>query len=205
MSDRVAAAPPFEAWAGELTHITRKGTAIVVTSRQSLRRDERRAAAAILEINRDVTERERAEEEIRKLNKELEQRVTDRTRDLEAVNKELEAFAYSVSHDLRAPLRHMAGYAELLQKNASSILDEKSRRYTMIILESAKRMGTLIDDLLAFSRVGRADIQKTTVSLEQVVREALSEVRQEDRRAQYVWDVSALPNVCGDLACCESH
>jgi PAS domain S-box-containing protein len=185
-------------WEGELTHITRHGTAIVVTSRQSLRRDEHGSPAAILEINRDVTERKRAEEEIRKLNEELEQRVIERTRDLEAVNKELEAFAYSVSHDLRAPLRHMAGYTELLQKNASSILDEKSRRYTVMILESAKRMGTLIDDLLAFSRVGRAEIQKTTVSLDQVVREALSEVRQETDGRNIAWRMSALPNVRGD-------
>jgi PAS domain S-box-containing protein len=185
-------------WEGELTHMTRHGAAIVVTSRQSLRRDEHGAPAAILEINRDVTERKRAEEEVRKLNEELEQRVIERTRDLEAVNKELEAFAYSVSHDLRAPLRHMAGYTELLQKNASSILDEKSRRYTMMILESAKRMGTLIDDLLAFSRVGRADIQKTTVSLDQILREALSEVRQETDGRNIVWRISALPNVRGD-------
>jgi PAS domain S-box-containing protein len=185
-------------WEGELTHITRPGTAIVVTSRQSLRRDEHGAPAAILEINRDVTERKQAEVEIRKLNEELEQRVIERTVELEAVNKELETFAYSVSHDLRAPLRHMAGFAELLQKNASSILDEKSRRYMTMILESAKRMGILIDDLLAFSRVGRAEIQKTVVSLEQVVSEALSEVRQEADGRNIVWRTSALPDVRGD-------
>jgi light-regulated signal transduction histidine kinase (bacteriophytochrome) len=185
-------------WEGELSHITRQGTAIVVASRQSLRRDEHGAPAAILEINRDVTEGKRAEEEIRKLNEELEQRVIERTRDLEAVNRELEAFAYSVSHDLRAPLRHTVGYAELLQKNASSILDEKSRRYTLMIMESAQRMGTLIDDLLAFARVGRAEIQKTMVSLDQVVKEALGEVRQETDGRNIAWKMSALPNVRGD-------
>ena len=185
-------------WEGELSHITRQGTAIVVASRQSLRRDEHGAPAAILEINRDVTEGKRAEEEIRKLNEELEQRVIERTRDLEAVNRELEAFAYSVSHDLRAPLRHTVGYAELLQKNASSILDEKSRRYTLMIMESAQRMGTLIDDLLAFARVGRAEIQKTMVNLDQVVKEALGEVRQETDGRNIAWKMSALPNVRGD-------
>jgi PAS domain S-box-containing protein len=185
-------------WEGELTHITRKGTAIVVASRQSLRRDERGAAAAILEINRDITERKRAEEEIRKLNDELEQRVIERTTDLEAINKELQAFTYSVSHDLRAPLRHMAGYAELLQKSAASILDEKGRRYMMMILESAKRMGDLIDDLLAFSRIGRAETQKTMVSLEQLVKEALNEVRQETDGRNIGWRIGALPDLYGD-------
>ena len=185
-------------WEGELTHITRKGTAIVVASRQSLRRDERGAAAAILEINRDITERKRAEEEIRKLNDELEQRVIERTTDLEAINKELQAFTYSVSHDLRAPLRHMAGYAELLQKSAASILDEKGRRYMMMILESAKRMGDLIDDLLAFSRIGRAETQKTMVSLEQLVKEALNEVRQETDGRNIGWRIGALPDLNGD-------
>ena len=87
----------------------------------------------------------------------VEQELGKRSEELEAVNKELEAFAYSASHDLRAPLRHVAAYSELLQKNANSILDEKSQRYLTMLMESAKRMGQLIDDLLSFSRIGRAD------------------------------------------------
>jgi PAS domain S-box-containing protein len=149
-------------------------------------------------IYRDITERKRAEDELRKVNEELEQRVIERTIGLEAANKELEAFAHSVSHDLRAPLRHIAGYAELLQKNASTSLDEKSQRYMAVILESTKRMGDLIDDLLAFSRVGRAEIQKTMVSLEQVVKEALSEVQQETDGSNLVWRIGALPEVYVD-------
>src|SRR5499426_990782 len=143
---------------------------------------------------RDVTERKHWGEQIQGLNQEL----TRRSADLEAINKELEAFAYSISHDLRAPLRHMAGYAELLQKSAASILDEKSRRYMLMILESAKRMGELIDDLLAFSRIGRAETRKTLFSLEQLVKEAVSEVQRETNGREIGWRIGALPNLYGD-------
>jgi PAS domain S-box-containing protein len=187
-------------WDGELTHTRRDGMQFVVASRWALQLNESGNPVAVLETNNDITERKRAEEEIRKLNAELEQRVTERTAELKATNKELEAFAYSISHDLRAPLRHMAGYAELLQKNASSILDEKSRRYMTMILEAAKRMGDLIDDLLAFSRIGRAETQKTVVSLEQLVKEALNEVRPETEGRNMDWRVGALPNLYGDRA-----
>ena len=182
-------------WEGELVHTKSDGMQLVVASRWALQRDESGNPVAVLETNNDITERKRAEQEIRKLNAELEQRVIERTAELKATNKELEAFAYSISHDLRAPLRHMAGYAELLQKNASSSLDEKSRRYMTMILESAKRMGDLIDDLLAFSRIGRAETQKTVVSLEQLVKEALSEVQQETDGRKVDWRIGALPNV----------
>ena len=181
-------------WEGELKRTKADGTEVVVASRWSLRRDEHGQPAAILETNNDITERKRREDEIRGLNQELAKRSTE----LEAKNKELEAFAYSISHDLRAPLRHMAGYAELLQKKASSVLDDKSQRYMLMIQESAKRMGNLIDDLLAFSRIGRAETQKTLVNLEQLVKEALSEVRQETDGRDIVWNIGTLPNFYGD-------
>jgi len=95
--------------------------------------------------------------------------------ELEATNKELEAFAYSVSQDLRALLRHTVGFTELLQKNAASVLNDKSQRYVTMILESAKRMANLIDDLLAFSRISRAETHMKMVSLQQLVQEALTE------------------------------
>ena len=181
-------------WEGELEKTKADGTQVVVASRWSLRRDEQERPVAILETNNDITERKRTEGAIRTLNEELAKRTTA----LEAMNKELEAFAYSISHDLRAPLRHMVGYTELLQKNASAILDEKSRRYMMMILESAKRMGNLVDDLLAFSRISRAETQRTMVSLEQLVKEALSEVQQETDGRNIVWSIGALPDVYGD-------
>jgi PAS domain S-box-containing protein len=143
---------------------------------------------------RDITERKRREEQIQGLNREL----TKRSSDLGAVNKELEAFAYSISHDLRAPLRHMVGYTELLQKSASSVLDDKSLRYTKMILESAKRMGTLIDDLLSFSRIGRAETRETMVSLEQLVKEVQNEVWHETEGRNVTWKIGPLPDFYGD-------
>jgi PAS domain S-box-containing protein len=181
-------------WDGELEKTRADGTKVVVASRWSLRRDQQKRPTAILETNNDITDRKRRELEISTLNEELGKRTTD----LEAINKELEAFAYSISHDLRAPLRHMVGFTELLQKNAASFLNEKSQRYVMMVLESAKRMGNLIDDLLAFSRIGRAETHKSMVNLEQLVQEALSEVRQETDGRNIVWKVDPLPAWYGD-------
>src|ERR1700676_4258866 len=181
-------------WEGELKKTRADGTQVVVASRWSLRRDEQGRAVAILETNNNITERKRREQEIQSLNRELANRSTE----LESINKELEAFAYSVSHDLRAPLRHMAGYTELLQKKISSALDEKSNHYIRMMLESAKRMGNLIDDLLAFSRIGRTETQKTLVSLAQLVREALTEVRQDTEGRNIAWKIGALPDFYGD-------
>ena len=181
-------------WEGEVEKTKSDGTRVVVASRWSLRRDDQMRPAAILETNNDITERKRREREIRTLNEDLEKRGIE----LAAINKELEAFAYSVSHDLRAPLRHMVGFTELLQKNAAPVLNEKSHRFVGIILESAKRMGDLIDDLLAFSRIGRAETHKKDVSLEQLAREALSEVRRETEGRNIEWKVGALPACHGD-------
>jgi PAS domain S-box-containing protein len=181
-------------WEGEVKHVKADGTAVLVSSRWSLRRDDEKRPAAVLETNNDITERKRREEEIRGLNQELGKRSAA----LEASNKELEAFAYSVSHDLRAPLRHMVGFAELLQKAASTRLDDKSQRYMKIILDSAKRMGTLIDDLLAFSRIGRAETQKTPVNLDHLLKEALSEVQLETTGREIVWRIDKLPVCYGD-------
>jgi len=132
--------------------------------------------------------------EILKLNNELAKRA----RELETSNTELESFAYSVSHDLRAPLRHVVGFSELLQKQAASSLDEKSRRYLQTILDSAKRMGNLIDDLLAFSRIGRTETRKTLVSLDQLVKEAVAEIGQDARGRDINWTIDPLPACHGD-------
>jgi signal transduction histidine kinase len=136
------------------------------------------------------------ERELRQARDELEKRSAD----LAASNQELEAFAYSVSHDLRAPLRHMAGFSELLQKNSAQVLDDKGKRYVGVILESAKRMGALIDDLLGFSRIGRAETNKTSVNLGQVVEEALAEVRRDLNDRKIAWKIGKFSAVYGDRA-----
>src|SRR5438874_6923414 len=151
-----------------------------------------RAARDHLQV--EVEQRKRREDEIRKLNNELAKRA----RDLETSNNELESFAYSVSHDLRAPLRHVVGYSELLQKQASTSLDEKSRRFMQTILESSKRMGNLIDDLLAFSRIGRAETKNTLVRLDQLVKEVVAEIGQDTTERIIVWKIHPLPVCYGD-------
>jgi PAS domain S-box-containing protein len=181
-------------WEGELWKTKADGSRVVVASRWSLRQDEQGHPLAILETNNDITDRKRREEEIRKLNEDLGQR----TAELSATNKELEAFAYSVSHDLRAPLRHMVGFTELLKENASAALDEKSLRYMRTILDAAKKMGALIDDLLSFSKIGRTETRETRVSLEPLLKEVLSEMQQETVGRKISWKIGALSDLYGD-------
>jgi len=128
----------------------------------------------------------------------LERRVGVRTAALEAANKELEAFSYSVSHDLRAPLRHIHGYVELLTKNAADGLNEKSRRYLKTIAETSERMAQLIDDLLSFSRMGRAEMRHVPVGLDDLVRETLQDLQSETEGRNIVWKIDPLPSVRGD-------
>ena len=169
--------------------------AVLIAGFLSVRRrieSELRHARDHLQV--EVERSQHREREISRLNQELAKRAEE----LQASNKELESFAYSVSHDLRAPLRHVVGFSELLQKQASTLLDDKSRRYIRTILESATRMGNLIDDLLAFSRIGRAETKRTQVNLELIVKEVVAEMRQETRGRAITWKIGSLPVCYGD-------
>ncbi len=146
----------------------------------------------------DITERLLAEKEIRALTSQLEQRVHERTAQLESANHELEAFSYSVSHDLRAPLRHIDGFARMLAQHAGPTLDAQGRRYLDTISDSARHMGRLIDDLLAFSRTGRAALKLVVVDQDALVADVITEgnFQQNDRAVE--WDMHPLPQVCAD-------
>ena len=128
-------------------------------------------------------------------NAELERRVREHTAELAAANQELEAFSYSVSHDLRAPLRHIDGFAGLLAKHLEPTLDETGRRYLTMVSGSAKQMGALIDDLLAFSRIGRAELRRTRVDLAGLVREVLAILDPETAGRDIDWGIGDLPEV----------
>ena len=134
------------------------------------------------------------------LKADLERRVRNRTALLEAANEELEAFSYSVSHDLRSPLRHIDGFVDLLRRHATTSLDEKSLEYLEVISRSARQMGRLIGDLLSFSRMGRAEMRVANVSLNRLVTEARRELQEDTDGRSIVWNIGALPEVTGDPA-----
>ncbi|HEX7070215.1 MAG TPA: ATP-binding protein [Rhodothermales bacterium] len=161
---------------------------ILLANGQAFYGADGRKRGAVVSMH-DVTDQRRAEEEARR-----------RTLELQEVVAELEAFSYSVSHDLRAPLRHIGGYADLLMKRARESLDEKSRRYLETISQAVQRAGHLIDDLLEFSRTSRRDMEHRPVDMQGQVAEVRQELEPEHEGRQVEWTIDPLPPAHGDRA-----
>jgi PAS domain S-box-containing protein len=160
--------------------------------------DENGEAKSMSGIVQDITERKRVEEEIRRLNAELEQRVRDRTTELEATNQQLEAFSYSVSHDLRAPLRAINGFANILAETQEGKLNEEGQHALDVINSEALRMGKLIDDLLLFSRFGRQALRKQEFDHGAVVRDIFAELIEQHPAYNVELILSSLPTAPAD-------
>ncbi|MEM1394086.1 MAG: ATP-binding protein [Cyanobacteria bacterium P01_D01_bin.116] len=147
----------------------------------------------------NITERKSAEAEIQQLNQTLERRVTERTAQLEATNKELETFAYSISHDLRTPIRQVYSFADLLQQSLKSInLSEEINSYLGMIIKLTKRASKMIDDLMEFSSTGRFEMLYTTIDMNRLVEEIKQQVISETQNRIIIWEIESLPTINGD-------
>jgi light-regulated signal transduction histidine kinase (bacteriophytochrome) len=163
-------------------------------------RDSEGRLEGVIGVALDITDRLAAEEEIRRLNEGLEHTVDQRTRQLQDAVQELEAFSYSVSHDLRAPLRHIGGFVELLHSKSGKQLDPAGIRYLEIIAESVKRMDRLISHLLSFSRMSRQELQKSRCNMGTIVAQCIRDVEPDLAGRHVNWDIAALPDCDGDQA-----
>jgi PAS domain S-box-containing protein len=176
------------------------GEARWIAVRGRSKRDENGDVVTLAGVVQDVTARKRIEAEILQLNTDLEGRVEQRTRALEAANRELEAFSYSVSHDLRAPLRTVDGFAQAVIEDFSDQLPIEGQRYLKIVRDGAQRMGRLIDDLLAFSRLSRVPLAARTVDMHALACESWQEVVGQEGRGDVIFRVDPLPPCSGDPA-----
>jgi PAS domain S-box-containing protein len=184
-------------WKGELVHHKKDGGEIVVSSLWLLQRDGRGRLLHILETNIDITQRKRDEVEICRLKDEMEERVIQRTAQLEAANRELEAFTYSVSHDLRAPLRHIAGFSGILMEEFSAELKPEARRHLERIVDGTRRMGQLVDEMLNLARVGRHALKMQLTNLNTILGELLPILHAEYQGRTVEWDVAKItPALC---------
>lgn len=188
-----------ETYRGEFVNRRKDGTLYHEEKTVTPVKDERGVVTHFVSTGKDVTERKRIEAELLTLNTSLEERVQERTAQLEDVNAELEAFAYSISHDLRTPLRHIASFADLLRRDTQDLLPENAARRLGIIQDSTRRMDLLINDLLEFARTGRQDLNFRPVPLEDLVGDVIRHLQAEDEHRAVRWHVHDLPVVHGDL------
>ncbi len=191
-------------WKGEIRNRAKDGSHYWVATTIVPFLDADSKPYQYIALRSDITGLKTIEEEVRRLNEGLAQRVEERTRELaasnrelEATNKELEAFSYSVSHDLRAPLRHISGFVNLILKSGVALPPETARQIG-IIANSATQMGRLVDDLLVFSRMGRKEMRKSAVNMDQLVKETLQKLKPEMEGRNIVWKQSPLPEVQAD-------
>jgi PAS domain S-box-containing protein len=186
-------------WKGELKNKAKDGTIYWVDTTIVPFLDEKGKPYQYVAIRADITERKQAEERIIDLNVDLEKKVKERTQQLKKSNEELEAFSYSVSHDLRAPLRGIIGFASILEEDYGNVLDDEGKRITDVIKSNTMKMGRLIDDLLAFSRMGRQDILKTNIDTHKMVTEVIDELEPKEKLKQIHWKIHPLPMAKGDI------
>ena len=184
-------------WTGEVLNIKKDGT-IFWSSANVAIFDHSKYGKVLVSVQEDITDRKNAEFQIKKLNEELEGRVIKRTELLEAANKELEAFSYSVSHDLRAPLRAVHGYTKILVDEYENILDEEGKRICRIISSSATQMGELIDDLLSFSRIGRTGMNTSQLDMKSIVMSVFKETCPNDQKSKTNLKIGKLHKALGD-------
>ncbi len=182
----------------EIRH--RDGHLTPVLYNAAVYRDEGGNISGVFAAARDITDRKRAEEEVRLLNQTLERRVRERTAELEAANKEMEAFTYSVSHDLRAPLRHVDGFSKLLLESYVAALPVEARHYVERIRHGARRMGLMVDDLLNLTRVGRRELNLQLTGLNSLLEEVRQELETEAEGRKIEWRFGSLPFVECDPA-----
>jgi light-regulated signal transduction histidine kinase (bacteriophytochrome) len=184
----------------ELEMVPQGGGVRWMLARGELVRDERGKPVRVRGVVMDITERKRAEAEIRQLNQELELRVRDRTAQLEAANSELEAFSFSVSHDLRTPLRAIDGFSQILLEDYESKLDAEGGRLLHVVRDNTRKMGALIDDILKFSRAGRVELAFVEIDMDELAREVYGELRMAVDCGNLQLEIEALPPVRGDRA-----
>ncbi|MEO5859588.1 MAG: PAS domain S-box protein, partial [Pyrinomonadaceae bacterium] len=182
-------------FSSEKRYLHSKGNVITVRLDVASIRDQQGQPLYLIGQIQDITDRKQAEETIRQLTTDLERRVVERTEQLESANRELESFSYSVSHDLRAPLRHIDGFTKLLVKREAAKLDTKSAHYLDVISGSVGKMGVLIDELLTFSRTTRQELKLDSVDLNLLIKDSMEML---EPARSIVWKVESLPIVEGD-------